>query len=414
MINSVNTVPISYNTGLTANTPMQNPQVNVPVQNYNVDLNGINALASYNQPIANTASAKNIQPALPTILQPEAIKAIQGERIYSPLANLDSIVKKDDKITTVYQMDVQAPNDAIRRIECYDNITGKLIRVQDNFNTIEKGKLPKTDFIEIKDINPENGKTSKLTIYTNGKLDCVKEYEYAPNYSKEFTVTDLSKTITENFNDGKLIRTTSFNKNNQVDFVKTINTDDRSSQTTYYKNGIPVRMSNEIQTPIPNTTGKNPLADADLVPQQPYILGYDPKQVQGEKRNYSNGALHSITTTLPNGGEIIHMFDIKGNLTGIEDASNPANVKDIIYHNVFDTEASYYTVDEQIADNVTKTTAFNKDGSREVNIMDFKNNAEKHAFYSKEGNLSMYFEVDTKGNNLLMEFDKQGNLINLE
>lgn len=35
-------------------------------------------------------------------------------------------------------MDDQAPQDAIRRIEVFDNKTGRIIRTQENFNIIEK------------------------------------------------------------------------------------------------------------------------------------------------------------------------------------------------------------------------------------------------------------------------------------
>ena len=74
------------------------------------------------------------------MLQPEAIRVIEGERVTAPNGTLDSIIKRNDKTTTIYKMDVLAPNDAIRKIEVYDNTTGKLIREQENFNDIKPGK----------------------------------------------------------------------------------------------------------------------------------------------------------------------------------------------------------------------------------------------------------------------------------
>ena len=44
--------------------------------------------------------------------------------------------------------------------------------------------------------------------------------------------------------------------------------------------------------------------------------------------------------------------------------------------------------------------------------MDNKNKFEKNAVYSKDGNLEKYFEY-SKDDKMMMEFDKQGNVINI-
>jgi len=121
MINPVNTFPVSYNTAIPNNIPQMQPQPiqQPPVQNPN--MSGLDALAAYNQQTPKISAPKHIEPALPTVLQPEAIKAIKGERIYSSTGILDSIVSKGEDTTTVYKMDVAAPNDAIRKIEYYHN-----------------------------------------------------------------------------------------------------------------------------------------------------------------------------------------------------------------------------------------------------------------------------------------------------
>ena len=134
MINPVNTFPVSYNTAIPNNVSQMQSQTiqQPPVQNPN--MSGLDALAAYNQPTQKMSAPKHIEPALPTVLQPEAIKAIKGERIYTSTGTLDSIVSKGDNTKTVYKMDAAAPNDAIRKIEYYDNSTGKLKFIQENFN----------------------------------------------------------------------------------------------------------------------------------------------------------------------------------------------------------------------------------------------------------------------------------------
>lgn len=408
MINSVSSIPMVYNPAI--QNQLSNTSMAVPQQIQNANLNGIDALGIYNQPLQK---AKNLQPTLPTILQPEAIKNINGEKIYSPIGTLEAIVKKDDKNTIVYKMDIQAPENAIRKIEYYDNTTGKLTAIQENFNKIEKGKLPQITQCEVRNIDPQTGKTSKISFYENGQLACIKEIEYGPNnYKKEYTTSKNSSYIHENFGNGYR-KTTIFDSKGNVQEVVNFDENNYSTEHILYKNGIPCKITKESEIKInTNPTGKNPASDVDLIPAQPYILGYNPHQVDGEKKYYSNGVLHSIKTTTQN-GEITHMFDINGDLTGIEDAQNPNNVKTIIYHNLHDKENSFYTVDEEIGNKIVKTTSFNNDGSKEVTVINFNDNSEKHVKYSENGLINHYYETDKTGNGLFMSFDKQGNLISI-
>ena len=185
MINSVNPLMGVQNVQA-GQYQMQQPAaqpINQQVQNPN--LNGVNALASYNQ-LAKTAP-KTITPALPTVLQPEAIRVIEGERVTAPNGTLDSIIKRNDKTTVIYKMDIAAPNDAIRKIEVYDNTTGKLISEQENFNDIKPGKMPSSFLTEINERNSE-GKITKTTVYSHGKLDNVAEIEYGPNGYEKATI----------------------------------------------------------------------------------------------------------------------------------------------------------------------------------------------------------------------------------
>lgn len=416
MINSLNPVFIPRNIQ-NLNGDSVNKNTSTPVGgNYlvqNPNLNGARALASYNTPVA-AANPKVITPALPTVLQPEAIKGIKGERVLSSSGNLDSIISKNEKTTVVYKMDVQAPNDAISKIEMYDNVTGKLISVQNNINLIEQGVMPQNIMTEIAEFNSENGQLKKITTYDKGRLDAVCEFEHAPNGDeKVYTVTNRVATLNEKFANGDIGRITSFDKSGKITEVRNYNEATGQTEIITYKNGVPSKVENKSynNAPIANTTGKNPQADADLIPSEPYVLGYEPKSVQGNRTFYSNGMLETINTNTEN-GFVMHRFDINGELSGIVDARDPESVKTVLFAKRLDGE-KYTSVEEEISEGVYKTTTFNSDGTKEVGVMNSNTKNDKHAFYLQNGVMEHYGEYNKDGSNLIMEFNKNGELINI-
>lgn len=411
MINSVNSLPMVNNVGMPngLNTnPIQQNQANVPINN-NTTLNGMNALASYNTPAISKPTAKNVQPLLPTILQPQAIKVIKGERIYNSMGELDTIIDKTEKGTVVYKMDIQAPNDAISKIETYDE-SGHLIQTQENMNTIEEGKLPKLSFIELVKYSPETGKELSKTVYENGKPTVSIDNVYEPNgVVKEYVVNFENNTssITETYENQNIGRKIDFDKNGNITSIVTKNNNQHSKEHLQFLNGVLASRTVKTKTPIPNATGKNPMNDKDLTPAQPYILGYNPKQVQGEKTYYSNGALESISTLTENGGMVLHRFNVNGDLVAILDQQDINNAKTITF------SPDNQMISESLADGSEKLTVNFDDGSKEVTVMNYKNGFEKNVKYSKEGLPVTYFERSEGQNEVFMEFDKQGNIINI-
>ena len=411
MINPVNFNPIVQNATATTSQqvttqPNQNHQVNNP------NMNGLNALAAYNQPITNTATAtpKTIQPTLPTVLTPAAIHSMEGEKITSANGTLNAIIKRNEKTTTVYKMDMQAPNDDIRKIETYDNSTGKLVAVQNNYNNYENGKNPVIISTEIIEYN-DAGKEKKATYYYKGKLENVVETHYGPNnFERRCSVySDGSSTIFENCKDTESSRIFKYDTKGQVTEIEIMDKKNNSSKVDSYKDGKLIRSENIELKAIPNTTGKNPQQDTELLATQPYILGYDPKQVQGEKQYYSHGSIERITTKTAT-GSITHTFDINGTLTGIEDAQNPDNVKYVVYHN----NGEYYSVEEKLGDNLLKNTTFAPDGSKEVCVMNETTKQEKIAIYRNNGSLAKYIEYNSPEDKMMMSFNKNGELVRVE
>lgn len=408
----------------TATTPKINSQINnnnIRKKSYQtssqqdtkaqINYTGFDTLSNYNQMIINKPTQKIIKPSLPTVLQPEAIKALKGDRIYNSTGTLNSIITRNDKTTTIYKMDVLAPQDAIGEIKTFDNKTGKLIRTQKNLNTIEENKLPRTDIIEIKDYSTDFPKPLKTTIYYKGKLEMVAEHEYGPNNYSKFSVisnTESPKVIEENFKAQGIRKTTKFDAQGNIFSVDYINSNDESKKTIYYKNGLASKIINESKSPIENLTGINPQNDITIKPSLPFILNYNPMTLAGERNYYSNGMVEGIKTKTSNdGGYILHKFGLNGTLEGILDMSNPNNKKNILFF------PNYYTIEENTANNIRKTTIFNDDGTKEVSLYDKNDNIQKYAAYFQNGNLASYLETLPDGTKTLMNYDKNGNLINI-
>lgn len=408
MINPVNINPVVQNA--TVSTSQQvTTQPSPTYLTNNQNMNGLNALAAYNQPIANntTAAPKTIQPTLPTVLSPAAIHSMEGERITSSDGTLSAIVKRGEKTTVVYKTDIQAPNDAIRKIETYDNTTGKLVAVQNNYNKFETGKNPITFATEIIEYN-EVGKEKKATYYSEGKFENVVETQYGPNgFERRYSVNnDKTSLILEDCKMTESSRIIRYDQKGQIKELEIIDRKNNTAKVDTYNEGKFVKAENIELKPIPNTTGKNPQADPQILPSQPYVLGYDPKQVQGDRQLYSNGAIERITTQTAT-GKITHTFDVNGTLTGIEDAQDPNNVKYIVYHDY----GKYYTVEEKLGDDLLKTTNFAPDGSKEVCVMNESTKQEKIAIYRDNGSLANYIEINSPKDRIMMSFNKNGELI---
>lgn len=367
-----------------------------------VNLNGSEALASYNKAAVTNSKIKKLEPSLPTILQPEAIKVIEGERITTSTGTLHSIVKKTPDTTITYIMDKSAPNDAIQQIIAVDNKTGKPIRIQTNTNEIQEGKLPKTSYIEIKEFYPNSDNAKKLTVYENGKPDMIEESTYGDNGYKKHIVQYGDGVVyhVEEFPDKAQSKITRYDKDGQLIEIETKDEKNHSTETVKYENGKPVDTVVRKKTPHPNTTGKNPLNDPDLKPAEEYVLSVDPKTLEGKKSFYSNGALERIETD-----NMVYLFEPDGKLKTIEDSSNPGNKKMIVYND------DYYTVSDESKDNITKYTDFNKAGEKIVVYEDSKNDLRKTAIYTKEGYLETYFERKGDADSGLMCFDEKGNLL---
>ena len=406
MINSLNPAMMPRGVNFQNNVPTApvSVQNNTPPQTVtNPNLGGLEAIASYNQPVKTVK--KEIQPSLPTIMQPEAVHAIQGEKVTNAEGKLDSIVSKNDKTTTVYVMDSQAPNDAIQKILYFDNATGNLTRVQENTNEIKQGQMPVVKEILIREFDA-NGDIQKMTKYDENNKYVVHQHEKMPDGTKkDFGIfPDGSSNVAELDAQGNYVKVTSFSDKGEIAEVVNFK-DDRESQIITYKNGIPAKVINKEKGVYNPELAKIPAQDKDIVPAQPYILGYEPKNVQGDKKFYSNGVVQEISTTTAN-GKVVHKFDSLGELQSITVDEN-GKKKEITYDYFGGNKG--YRITEELGD-VKKETTFHPKGHN-VLLTNKTTGEERHAEYTNDGKLLWYGKYNDQTNERFgIGFDKDGNI----
>ena len=412
MINSVNSIPMVQSVNVQgADNKNVKVQDNTQKQVPDANLNGTNALAAYNAGLVSKPEKKPLEPALPTVLQPEAIHSMGGDRIFSSTGTLNTIVKKGgDNTTAVFTMDPAAPNDAISKIEFFDQETGKLVRVQYNHNEIKDGQMPVTKALEIFDYSPD-GKIATGTVYEDGKPYSVWKNETAldgTEISSIYHFDDKTSVVIEKHPEGDKGRQIYYDENGKVE--KIIARDFKNFETyeTKFRNGAITENRTIKNYPIQNQTGKDPKNDKDLTPAQPYVLGYNPKEVQGEKLYYSNGVLEKIITKTAD-GEVIHDFDCKGSLKSI---SNPDG-KTVMF-TTGENLKTYYTVEEKLPDGSTKKTDFSEEGLCSVSVISADEKQEKYVDFSKDGKMTTYYEINKDGERIHMDFDENGNLMSAD
>ncbi len=412
MINPINSfMPIQnvampqQNQGI---VPMQNP-IPQPVAQ-NVQMNGLNAMSIYNRAniFAHQEQPHKVETLTPVVITPDQIKDIKGERIYNSQGTLNSIVDKNDKETIVYHMDVVKPNDMIEKIEYFDNQTGKLTKVQENWNTdknsTEASSIYMSEF-------GNDGKPTKTSYYYHGKLESAENFEYGTDgFKKIYTAHPNGNSeimeICEKTNSSRLTR---FDKSGKIKSEEIKDDNAGTYKSTKFQNGIPVEITKSQRSIVENTTGLNPLTDSEMTPAKPFVLGYDPKQIQGEKSYYSNGAIEKIETQTAD-GKVVHMFQPNGNLSAILYGEDK-NSKMIAFSNHNGGGESYYSIEETLPNGKHKMTAYSEDGSYSINVHD--NDTEKMLEVKPNGS-KVYMDTDKKNNKyILMEYNQSNKLINI-
>ena len=321
----------------------------VTVPDNSVSFKGAEALSNYNKPnvIGFDKSVLEVEPLVPTIIEPDSIDSIEGEKIYGSNGKLYSIVNRVGATTVIYKASPEFDN-MITSITTIDKKTGKIIKKQSN--GIEDGKYASIDIYEC---DPVTGERTKYTSYEDGKLNYAsktiikdsglkQEIEY--NYPGGFF------TVFESNEDSKFTKQYEFNKNKELNSItqfKNEKGEEEYSTINFYK-GVAISFDQSKSEVLPNNMGIEILDDADVRPAdiKPVDLSAYPDSIEGEKTFYSNGSLESVTA-----GDLVYNYSPEGDITHIDDGNK-----------IFEVDSNATKVVENLGNGAVKTTEAYKDG----------------------------------------------------
>lgn len=353
-----------------------------------VSFKGAEALANYNKPnvMAFDKSILEVEPLLPTVIQPDAIGSIEGEKIYGSNGKLNSIVNRVGDKVVVYTASPENDN-MIASIVTTDKKTGNVIKRQDN--DIEDGKYIGMTVLEY---DPITGEGARETYYENNEPSYASKvitnnrglrqeigYEFSNGHYR----------VSESTPDKKLNRHYEFNKNKELISAWEDKNNGQSSSTVEFYNGAVLSVEHTKQEVLPNNMGREVLNDPDVKPAD---LSVYPDAIEGEKTFYSNGSLESVTA-----GNLVYNYSPAGDVTSIKDGNKTVEVNDRVT-----------IITENLEDGAVRTTKYFKDGDTWIDYE--KGDYQKQLILN--GDLPDYYYEDKGDNNLkTFRYNDKGMLI---
>ncbi len=392
-VGSVNFQKISFK----SEEKVSNPQEQ-SIKKYDAEANLV--LGNYNKASINMNKLPELKPLMPTVMRPETLDIIPGEKIYTSSGKLHSIVRENDNTKTIYTIDEN--NDGmISNIKEEDKATGKVIWSQ--INEIEGDKYKE---MYIRTFDPETGDEKAFTCYENGKplfwgktvkFSDGSTVTYENNSNGRYCVTSEKENVGySSFSFNKESGTANYNENFEIGSGM------RGRSIDFYK-GRPISINETRERSIPNSFAQEILNDDDLVPA-PKMNVKNIESVlasgEGKETYYSNGVLES-KTVVNNGITSVLKYSPDGKLESIK--SDNAEIRI--------TEDSYSYV-EKLEDGAERET-FRGDSMIRVSYSD--EDESKQACYDlKTGNLISYSEYKKENGEEVdrkhLYFDKNGNL----
>lgn len=317
-----------------------------PVPQPNVSFKGTEALAAYNYNLLNKNNDFDI-PLVKPIIVPDNIEEIKGERIYNSSGNLVEIVNEDENFRYIYE-----PGNEYTKysISVFDKETNKLVKTQNEwkYDNNHKPEIYVREYID--------SHTEYCTEYDKETLE--------PTWCNKTTNTDNEeKNISYNFGRKKYCVTVH-------DKIKNI-----TKSLDYDKDKFLIEESISKQY---NEHLRN-MEKPQLHPK--FDLNFDTKQLDGDKKYYSNGVIEKIIV-YENGQKVTYGFNTKGKLNNIEKNNLT------IYYSEDDNEQ---IIEENLGDGKLKKSIYNSNGTTSCHI---ENNGHEQSYYfDKNGNLVDYYEV---------------------
>lgn len=360
----------------------ENSPVTVP--DNEVSFKGAEALANYNKPnvLSFDKSILNVEPILPTVIKPDAIGSIEGEKIYGSNGKLNSIINRVGDKVVVYTASPENDN-MIESIVTTDKKTGNVIKKQ--INEIEDGKYKE---MRLQEFDSVTGKETKFFVYEDGEPVVASKTVYGKNGMTQFVDYDYEDGhyyVNETFGDErKYNKHYEFNKNKELMFVY----ERKGNQSTgiNFYNGAVISVNRDKTEVFPNNMGREIMSDPDLVPAS--VASY-PDSIEGEKTFYSNGSLESVTA-----GDLVYNYSPEGDIISIKDGNKTITM-----------ENDVTDIEEDLGDGATKSTSHFDNGvisveykkgdySKHINI---ENGLPVHYCEENGDRMIKYFNFNEKG-----------------
>lgn len=322
-----------------ASTPISPPP--------NVSFKGTEALAAYNYNLVNKNSDFDIKLTGP-IKIPENIQDVKGVRVYSSTGELVEIVDEDENYRYVYEPETEYEK---YNFSIYDKATNKLVKSQTEW---------KSKFSNISDIHVTEYIDSNTIISASYNKETLEPLWFNKIIHKD----KKEKHIDYTFENEKLY----IYENDKANHIE--------KQFFYDKYG------NTIEQPIIKDRSEEyiNLEKPKLHPQ--FILDYDPKQLDGEKKYYSNGKIEQNIVN-ENGKKVIYYFNTKGEVKKIQ--KDNLTISYFIENNVLG-----YSINEDYGNGKHKITSYLDDGTKSCTIED--NDKALQYNLDKNDNITDFFE----------------------
>lgn len=296
--------------------------------NYSITMRGADALANYNLGSVNKNKDFDISLIEP-IPVPDDINKVNGERIYNSDGELMEIIDEDKDFKYVYKQGSIPPEKY--QVSVIDKKTNKVIKEQSEF---------------------------KYTMYENPLID-VTEFNNGMRIrtaydSKTLTPTHFDKTIDTNEKEKHISYDFQYKEFAMYEYDKINNLEKRSH---YDYNG------HLMEKPIVENKSEEYINIEKPVLHPKIELDYNPKQLDGEKKYYSNGEIEQ-NIVKRNGEKIVYKFDTNGNIEEIQEKNLTIN-----YFND-ENHSPGYSIKEDFGNGKSKTSVYLNDGTTSCSIDD--------------------------------------------
>ncbi len=382
MINKINGISLYAGINQRAKISFKADDSAVTVPEIKSENKGMDALAAYNAAIVKKAPVSKdkleLEPVKPFTLAPENFDNIEGEKIYTSDGKLNSIIRRDENTYTVYTPD-ENNEKLFATIETYDKKNNRNV-IKSQSNEIKDGKYTS---VYVEENDPQTGKTLRYSRYNDGVLYSLGKTIREPN-GREIDINcyedDKEYYVIASYPDYKNKIYARFDKNKQLLSIsedKEYKNKKTSTEIEFF-NGAPTNIHFSKDIIISNTIGLNYIKQDILKPAEHFEKPDNLKDIDGEKKYYSNGALESLTFNSDN-GETTAYFTPEGNCYKIESDN-------LSYFENYTNEI----ITEKLQDGSTKETSLYKTGCKNVQI---KNGSSyKEIGYEKDGKPSYYEE----------------------